>query len=95
MRNGVLGVSLNKLSPGKKIHSKNTMKNGVRNGHKNANFSPHKGKSLGPTVKKCSRLVLVKNTLQLVMENWGKKSKAELQSRVVYISWHPTCTSLV
>ena len=45
--------------------------------------------------KKCSRLVLVKNTLQLVMENWEKRSKAELQNRVVYISLHQIGISLV
>ena len=38
--NGVLGVSKNQSEPRKKIYSKNTMKNRVRNGHKNANF-PH------------------------------------------------------
>ena len=53
VRNGVLGVSLNQLSPGKKNPLVNTKKNWVRNGHsKNAIF-PHKKEKahIFPTIK--------------------------------------------
>ena len=43
-------------------------------------FSHHKGKNIRPTVKKCSRVVLVKNTLQLVMKNREKTFSPIIQN---------------
>ena len=74
-----------KLSPGRKSIAKNTMKIGSEMATNMQIFPNIREKSLGPTVKKCSRLVLVKNTLQPVMENWEKRSKAEFQNSWLYI----------
>ena len=43
-----------------------------QNDHRHANFPIIKGKSIRAPVRKCSRAVLVKNTLQLAMKNWEK-----------------------
>ena len=55
------------------------MKNGTE-WPQTCKFSHHKGKTLRPTVKKCSRVVLVKNTLQLVMKNREKTFSPIIQN---------------
>ena len=68
-----------KLNPKRKLIAENTMKNGTE-WPQTYKFSHHKGKNIRPTVKKCSRVVLVKNTLQLVMKNREKTFSPIIQN---------------
>ena len=51
-----------------------------QDGQRHANFPPKREKSIRPTVKKCTRVVLVKNTLQLVMKNREKTFSPIIQN---------------
>ena len=74
-----LGRWTTETEPRQEIHSRKHYEIGSE-WPQTCKFSHHKGKSIRPTVKKCSRVVLVKNTLQLVMKNREKTFSPIIQN---------------
>ena len=84
---GCLTVKTTKTEPRNEIHSKNTMRKRVQNGHKHANFH-YKGKAKAHC-KDVQDQTLVINILQLVVKK-GKKVQNIFSKQSVVYFWMAT-----